>query len=284
MRSQDVEVTQGRIRVREAGEGPPVVLLHGALVDGRLWDGVVERLSSSARCVVPDLPLGSHRVAMRPDADLTPPGLARLVAELLERLDLDDVTLVGNDTGGAIAQIVAANHPERLGRLVLTPCDAFDNFLPKAFRPLQLIGAHVPGALKVAGEALRLRALRDSPLGYGLLVERPIDPALSDSWLAPGRADAGVRRDARKLLAGIDKRHTLAAVERLKSFDKPALIAWAPEDRVFPFEHAERLAAILPNARLERIEHARTFVPLDAPERVAGLLADAVRPVEARSG
>ena len=273
---RQVAVTQGTIRVGDTGEGETLVFLHGALVDGRLWDPVVERLAGDARCVVPDLPLGAHRTAMRPDADLTPPGLARLVAELLERLDLRDVTLVGNDTGGAIAQLVAAHHPERLGRLVLTPCDAFDNFLPKAFRPLQVVGANVPGALRVAGEALRLRAARDSPLGFGLLVKRPIDPALSDSWIAAGRADAGVRRDARKLLQGIDKRHTLEAAERLRGFDRPALLAWAPEDKVFPFAHAERLAQLLPDARVERIDDSRTFVSLDRPDRVAALLRDAV--------
>ena len=277
MREHDVEVTQGTVRVAEQGTGPVVVFVHGALVDGRLWSPVVERLAADARCVVPDLPLGSHRRAMKPDADLTPPGLARLVAELLERLDLRDVTLVGNDTGGAISQLVAAHHPERLGRLVLTPCDAFDNFLPPAFKPLQLLGAHVPGALKVAGEALRLRAVRDSPLGYGLLVKDRIDPALTADWLAPAREDAGVRRDVRKLLQGVDKRHTLEAAERLRGFDRPAVLAWAPEDQVFPFAHAERFAELLPDARIERIEDARTFVSLDQPARVADVLRQAVR-------
>ena len=275
MVTRHVDVTQGRIGVRQSGEGAPVVFLHGALVDGRLWDPVVERLGGEVRAVLPDLPLGAHRTAMRPEADLTPPALARLVAELLEALDLRDVTLVGNDTGGAVAQLVAAHHPERLGRLVLTPCDAFENFLPPAFKPLQLAGAHVPGALKVAGEALRLRAVRDSPLGFGLLVKRPIAPALTADWLTPAREDAGVRRDLRKLLAGVDKRHTLEAAERLRAFDRPTLLAWAPEDRVFPFAHAERFAELLPDARVERVEDSRTFVSLDNPDRVAGLVRDA---------
>src|SRR3954465_12889237 len=99
---KEIQLPAGRPRYREAGEGPPIVFVHGYLVDRRLWDGVVDRLADRFRCLAPDWPLGGQQVAMNPDADLSPPSLARLIAEFVERLDLDDVTIVGNDSGGAI--------------------------------------------------------------------------------------------------------------------------------------------------------------------------------------
>jgi pimeloyl-ACP methyl ester carboxylesterase len=267
-----LHLSQGPVRVRESGEGPPIVFVHGLLVDGRLWDDVVAQLSGHARCIVPDLPLGSHRQAMHPDADLTPYGLARLIADVLEELDLRDVTLVANDTGGALSQIVVTRHPERVGRLVLTPCDAFENFLPPMLRPLQYIGGYVPGALAVVGQAMRSKALATSPLGFGPLALRH-RPELYLSWLEPVRSDRAVRRDLRKVLRGIRPRYTLEAAELLPGFRKPTLIAWADRDRMFPRAHAERLAELLPDARLETVADSRTFVPLDQPGSLAGLVS-----------
>jgi pimeloyl-ACP methyl ester carboxylesterase len=137
---------QGVVSYRELGTGDPVVMVHGLLNNGLLWREVAETLAKDFRVIAPDWPLGSHQPAMEPNADLSPPGLAALVAAFLEELDLRGVTLVGNDTGGAICQLVAVDHPERLARLVLTPCDAYDNFPPAMFRPL-LLAARVPGAV-----------------------------------------------------------------------------------------------------------------------------------------
>lgn len=272
---KDVTLPQGTIRYRDTGSGPPLVFIHGLLVNGTLWDKVVPRLERDFRCIVPDLPLGSHRLPLKPEADRTPPGIARLIADFIAALDLQDVTLVGNDTGGALCQMVCADHPERIGRLVLTPCDAYENFLPPAFRGLQY-AAKVPGVLTAILQGLRFGFVRRSPLGFGLLLKRP-DPALLEGWSRPCLEDAAVRRDAIRFLAAIDKRMTIEAAEKLKHFDRPALLAWAPEDRMFKLKFAERLAADLPNARLERIEDARTFVPQDQPERLAELIAAFVR-------
>jgi pimeloyl-ACP methyl ester carboxylesterase len=222
---------------------------------------------------VPDLPLGSHQVPMNADADLSPLGVAKLVADLLVALDLQGVTLVGNDTGGAISQLVAAHHPERLGRLVLTPCDAYENFLPPAFRPLQY-AAHVPGLITAFVQAGRLGAVRRSPLGYGMLTKRrPMDDEVFSGYLSPFLADRGVRRDALKLLRGISNRQTIEAAELLRRFDRPTLIAWAPEDRFFKLRFAERLAGDIPDARLVEIEDSLTFVSEDQPERLAEAIA-----------
>jgi pimeloyl-ACP methyl ester carboxylesterase len=274
---ETVELDAGRIRYRDSGSGPTIVFAHGLLVDGTLWRKVTPLLDGEFRCVVPDLPLGSHREAMKADADLTPSGVASIVADFMAALELDDVTLVGNDTGGAISQIVAANHPERLGRLVLTPCDAYENFLPPAFRPMQY-AAKVPGLLTALVQPVRLRAVQRSPLGFGMLISPDnVDPDVLDSWVRPYLGNAGVRRDAIKFLRSISSRYTIEAAEKLRSFDRPTLIAWAPEDRFFKLRFAERLADEIPNARLVRIENSRTFVSEDQPERLAEEIAAFVR-------
>ncbi len=269
----EVSLPQGTIRYRDTGSGEPIVFVHGLLVNGALWRKVTPPLEREHRCIVPDLPLGSHQTPMAPEADLSPPGVARLLSDFLDALELDGVTLVGNDTGGAICQLVAAHHPARLGRLVLTPCDAYENFLPPAFRPLQY-GARVPGLITALIQGARIGAIRRGPLGFGLLTKRrPVDDEALRGYLAPFLADHRVRRDALKVLRGISSRQTIEAAERLRDFDRPTLIAWAPEDRFFKLRFAERLASDIPNARLVRIEDSLTFVPEDQPERLADEIA-----------
>jgi pimeloyl-ACP methyl ester carboxylesterase len=272
----EITLPQGRIHVRESGpaDGPPVVFVHGLFVDSRLWDDAVTLLAAAgARCIQPDWPLGAHRTPMSADADLSPHGLAKLVDDVLAAMDLQDVTLVGNDTGGAIAQMVVTRHPQRIGRLVLTSCDAFDNFLPMDFRPLQLLGGYVPGFLRVAGFTQRSHRLQRSRIGFGLVVKRHRHD-LYDAWLGAGRASKGVRRDLARILRGIRTRYTNEAAEKLGSFNRPALVVWTTEDPVFPVEHARRLSALLPDARLELIDDAYSFVPLDRPDAVAELTAE----------
>jgi pimeloyl-ACP methyl ester carboxylesterase len=274
----EAHLPQGTIRYRDSGSGEPIVFVHGLLVNGALWRHVTPSLEGAFRCIVPDLPLGSHAVAMQADADLSPPGVARLLADFLAELELDGVTLVGNDTGGAICQLVAAHHPERLGRLVLTPCDAYENFLPPAFRPLQY-AARVPGLLTAVVQGTRVGPIRRGPLGFGLLIKRrPLDDEVLRGYLAPFLANGGVRRDALKVLRGISSRQTIEAAERLRSFERPTLIAWAPEDRFFKLRFAERLAAEIPNARLVTIDDSLTFMPEDQPERlgeeIAGFISE----------
>jgi pimeloyl-ACP methyl ester carboxylesterase len=268
----EIELTAGTIRYRDTGQGPPIVFLHGLLVDGTLWRKVVPRLEDRFRCLVPDLPLGSHTVPMRPGADLSPPGLARLIGEFLERLDLRDVTLVANDTAGALTQILlASGDTERIGRVVLTPCDSFDNFLPPMFRPLQWL-ARVPGAVNPIVQSLRVPALRRLPLAFGWLTKRRIPNEVTAAWLKPSQTDRGVRRDIAALLKQIDARFTNEAATKLPGFDRPVLLAWAPEDRFFPLEHARRLAGLFPDAHVEEVPDSYTFVSEDQPEPLARLV------------
>jgi pimeloyl-ACP methyl ester carboxylesterase len=191
-------------------------------------------------------------------------------------LELEDVTLVANDTGGAIAQITAAHHPERIGRLLLTNCDAFENFLPPAFRGLQW-AARVPVALNGLMQGMRFTPMRKLPMAYGWLIKRDFAGAPTREWVTPFLSDPGVRRDTAKVLRGIDPEHTFEAAERLSSFDKPALLAWAVDDRFFKLSFAERLAATIPGAKLEPIEDSYTFVSEDQPERLAELIESFAR-------
>jgi pimeloyl-ACP methyl ester carboxylesterase len=268
----EVRLPQGTIRYRELGSGEPIVLVHGFLTNGELWRDVAPRLAKSFRVIVPDWPLGSHELPLNPGTDLSPLGLAKIIADFLGELDLKEVTLVGNDTGGALSQLVAVHHPERLGRLVLTPCDAYENFLPPMFRPLQ-VAARIPGAVFVIAQSLRPRAARRLPFAYGWLAKRSIPDDLSDAWMAPVLTNGAVRGEIATILKGISNRYTLDAAKRFGEFTKPVLLAWAPEDRFFKLRYAERMLSTFPNARLERIDDSLTFVSLDQPKRTAELIA-----------
>jgi pimeloyl-ACP methyl ester carboxylesterase len=266
-----VDLPHGTLHYHEAGSGPPIVFLHGYLQGANLWGPVVWLLNHEFRCIGPELPFGAHPTPMRPDADLTTAGVGRLVADFLAALDLHQVILVGNDSGGAIAQVVAARHPQRLGGLVLATCDAFDNHPPKLFRPL--ITTARTGALTPLLASLKARPARSLPSAYGWLTHRQLPHELIDGWLADYLADRGVRRDTRRLLAALgDDAFMSQIAAELAGFTKPALLAWAADDKFFPLQHARRLAGILPEARLELIEGSRTWVMRDQPQRTAQLI------------
>jgi len=275
------ELPQGTLHYQQSGTGPPVVFLHGYLMGARLWDPVVRLLEDEFRCVVPELPFGAHPAPMKPGADLTAAGLGRLVADFLDAVDLSDVTLVGNDSGAAVAQVVAARHAERLGGLVLATGDAFDNFPPKPFRPL--IAAARAGTLTPLLAVLKARPARSLPTAYGWLTHGDLPHDLIDQWVAAYFADNGVRNDLRRLTAALgDDDFMNQIATELGAFTRPALLAWAADDRFFPVEHARRLAAILPDARLELIPASRTWVMRDQPELTARLVGQLARRAAAR--
>lgn len=269
-----VELPAGTIRYREAGQGPAIVFVHGYLVDGRLWDGVVDRLSDRFRCIAPDWPIGAQQIAMKPDADLSPPGIADLIDSFLAELGLEDVTIVGNDSGGAMSQVLATRHPERVGRLVLTNCDTHENFPPGVFKAMPPI-AKLPGGMTLLAAPFRIGAVARA--AFRPFAKTRIPDQLIASWMEPGLHDPGVKHDVKKVTAGMHKRHTLEAAEKLRGSDLPLLLAWAPGDRFFPISYAERLAAEMPNARIVRIPDAKTFVPLDQPARLAEEIATFVQ-------
>jgi pimeloyl-ACP methyl ester carboxylesterase len=271
----ELNLPQGTVHYRDSGAGPPVVFLHGLLVDGRLWRKVTPLLDRDHRSIVPDLPLGSHRIALKPDADVTPAGVAQLVGDLLAALDLTDVTLVGNDTGGAISQLVALDHGERLGRLVLTNCDCFEVFPPKEFVPM-VRAAKVPGALYAAMLPMRSAKARRMPMAYGALAH-DLPDELTRDWIDAFLDDGDVRADAVRFMRAVDKAVTLDAAARLPGLRIPSLVAWGQDDRFFSPEMGRRLANTLPDSRLAPVEGARTLVPEDAPEVLADLIRGFVR-------
>lgn len=267
---KQIQLAAGSIQYREAGDGRPVVFVHGYLVDGRLWDGVVDRLAASHRCFAPDWPLGAHRTAMDRDADLSPAGVAAIIADFLARQELEDVTIVGNDSGGAISQVLVTRHPERIGRLVLTNCDTHENFPPGIFKAMPTI-AKLPGGMQAMAAPFRVPAL--ARRAFKPFARTPIPAELIASWMEPAAADGAVMRDLGKFTRGMSKSYTLAAAQALRGSQLPILLAWAPGDRYFPISYAERLAGEAANARLVRVEGAATFVPLDQPQRLAEEIA-----------
>jgi pimeloyl-ACP methyl ester carboxylesterase len=268
---KEIQLPQGPIRYREAGEGKPVVFVHGYLVDGRLWDGVVDRLSDRFRCIAPDWPIAAHRAAMNPDADLSPPGIARIIADFLAKLELEDVTIVGNDSGGAMSQVLVTTYPDRIGRLALTNCDTHENFPPGMFKAMPPL-AKLPGGMFLLSAPFRVEAI--ARRAFAPLAKTKIPDDLVASWMEPAKTDSAVLRDAAKVTAGMNKRYTLAAAEKLRGSQLPIRLLWAPGDRYFPISFAERLASETGNAEIVRIENAKTFVPLDQPQRVADEIAE----------
>jgi len=260
------------VEYTESGSGRPIVFVHGFLTNASLWRGVVPGLPGF-RCLIPDWPLGSHRRPMPASADLSPWGLARLIASFLEELDLRDVVLVGNDTGGALAQMVVARHPERVGALVLTPSDAFGNWPAWWSKPLRPVGRS-DLAMRLLGQPLRFRAVQRLPLVYGWVCKRHPPRSVWRSWIEPGLSDARVRRDFGKAFSSCHPSQTLSAAAALPSFGKPAMVVWNTERAwIYPTRHARRLAELL-DARLEWVEDSYVYVPEDQPERLASLIAD----------
>lgn len=264
-----VVLPQGPIEVREFGprQGTPIVFVHGVLANGRLWDEVALALSRGHRCIVPHWPLGAHSEPMNRDADLSPDGVVTLIVALLDALSIERAHFVGNDSGGALCQMLVERAPERIESLVLASCDAYDVWLPPLFKPFEF-AAFLPGALFVVSQLLRIRVLRRLPFALGWLALR-MRPDIELVFTKPFASSQGVRRDLAKFLRGISPRLTLRAAKSFASFARPVLIAWSKNDRFFDVRLAERLARELPNAKLEFIEDARTYSPLDNPAQLA---------------
>ena len=250
------------------------MLLHGLLIDASVWRPVVSRLAPRHRCLTPTLPLGAHRRPMHPDADLTLPGLARLVGEFLDALDLHDVVLVGNDWGGA--QLLTVHGDDsRVGRLVLVACEAFDNYPPGLPGRTITAAARRPSTLWLALRLLGTRAGRRMPGGWGWMSKRPVPDDVLDNWFGPATRDPAVRRDLRKYAAHPPDTATLLDWSaRQATFRRPVLVVWASEDKLMPREHGPRLADLYPDGRLVEIADSYTLVPWDQPTTLAAVIEE----------
>ncbi|MET9435514.1 alpha/beta hydrolase [Streptomyces sp. NPDC006551] len=267
----EIELTAGTLAYEDTGgPGPVVVLLHGLVHDATVWRKVTARLAADHRVLAPTLPYGSHRTPMKPDVPLSPDTVVELIAEFLDRLGLTDVTLVESDCGRA--QSVAVRHPERLARLVLISCEAFDNYPPGAPGKMIALACRTPGGVALMARVLGLKPLRRLPVGIGALTKRPVPDEIVDGWLRPLRTDPAVRHDFRRYNLAVRREELLQAAEGLRKFDRPALVVWAVDDLMMPREHGRRLAELLPQGRLVEIEDSRTLVSEDQPERLVEAL------------
>ena len=276
-----VELSAGTVEYRDTGTGTVLVFLHGLLMDAALWDDVSSELSPGFRCLAPTLPLGAHRIPMGPDADLSLPAIAGLVTEFIDRLDLHDVTLVGNDTGGALVQLIVASQSQdagsadRIQRVVLVSCDAFDNFPPGLTgKTLFLAGRLSPALFGQFMQQMRVRPVRRLPIAFGWLTKRG-DQATA-RWMRPILTQAAIRRDAVKALraAARDTGLLTAAARVFPDFAGPVLVVWASQDRVMPPDHGRRLAEAFPAGRLVQVDDSYTLIPLDQPARLAQAIRD----------
>jgi len=270
----EVELSSGTIDYEDTGgDGPVLVLVHGLIMDGSLWRNVIAELRRDCRCIAPTLPLGGHRHPMHADADLSMRGIAETLGEFIERLDLREITLAMNDWGGP-QLLIGGPYDERIARLALCSCEAFDNVPPKgAARALPYI-ARVPGGIAAVLMPFRFDRLRRLPLTYGPLSRKPVPREVMDRWFAPALQQRAIRRDLRKyvLAAAQARRELLAAADALRAFERPALVAWASEDRLMPLEHGRRLAELLPQSQLVEIADSYTLIPEDQPTALAASL------------
>ncbi|MCP2295713.1 Pimeloyl-ACP methyl ester carboxylesterase [Nocardia amikacinitolerans] len=269
-----VDLPAGQLHYVERGDGPPVVLLHGLLMNHTVWDAVLDRLPEGFRYVLPDLPLGAHPIPLKAGVDLSLRGLNQLIADFLAALDLRDVTLVHSDWGGGLF-LTAYGLDERVGRLIVLPCEAFDNFPPGLPGKMATLATALPGGITLALRQLRVRWLRSSPLLFGWMARTPLPDDLVRGWTEPGLRDKRIRRD---LLAytksGFAKPELIANTEALHDFSGDALILWSSADKVMPREHGRQLAELIPRARLVEIEDAYVLSMLDQPAAVGAAISD----------
>ncbi|WP_030162055.1 alpha/beta fold hydrolase [Glycomyces sp. NRRL B-16210] len=268
-----VELSLGPVSYEDTGSGPVVLLLHGLLQSANVWREVAADLAADHRVIAPTLPYGSHAVALRPDADFSPRTAALLIGEFADALDLPGDTVFVENDSGRLQQLVA-ERPERVGRMVIAGCEAFDNYPPKSGGTLLATAAKIPGGLRAIALALTPRPMRRIPgTGYAVMSFKGVPDDLTDSWLRPLRSDRAARADLVKYLKATRREAMLEAAERLPDYPGRALVVWGRQDRMMPPEHGRRLAELLPGAELVELDECGTLIPIDRPRA----LAEAVR-------
>jgi pimeloyl-ACP methyl ester carboxylesterase len=278
----ELELSAGTIEYDDTGgEGPAIVFSHGLFMDGSQWRHVVADLRRDYRCLLPTLPLGAQRRPMRPEADLSMRGIAMLLGELIERLELRDVTLAMSDWGGP-QLLVDSRYRERIARLVICSCEAFDNVPPKGTAKALPHIARLPGGIAAVVFPFRFDALRRLPVTYGALSKQPVPREVMDRWFGPAIAQRAVRRDVAKYVrsSAQGRRDLLGAADALRGFEGPALVAWASENRMMPRAHGRRLADLLPHGRLVEIPDSYTLITEDQPAQLIACMREFLHETE----
>jgi pimeloyl-ACP methyl ester carboxylesterase len=273
-----IDLPVGPLDYRDLGprdtDTPVAVFVHGVLVNSTVWDPVAEKLAADGvRCILPDWPLGAHRRPVHPYADLSPIAVAGAIVGLLNALGLRDVVLVGSDTGGGLCQLALRGDTHRVSGLVLTNCDAFEQFPPRFFVPL-LILARSRLAVWTVAQQTRLRAVRHSPLAFGPLLNSPRPASLTRGWIQPLLDSAAIRRDVTRFTRGMRRTELLDAATWLGQFEGPVRLVWGTRDKLFTIGLARRLAAAFPRAQLDEVADATTFVSIDRPDAVVNAVRD----------
>jgi pimeloyl-ACP methyl ester carboxylesterase len=259
---RSVQTASGRISYTEQGAGPVALFVHGVLLNGRLWRHQLAHLSDIRRCIAIDL-LAHGDTEIAPDQDVSVTANANMLKEFLDALKIEQVDLVGNDSGGGIAQIFAASYPERVRSLTLTDCDAHDNWPPEAFKPF-LATAAAGGLRRTLDAMLSDKSIYRSPQALGPAYEHPerLNDDSIEKYLRPLVRSEQRTRDLQRFLAAFDNKHTLAIEARLKTLKAPTLIVWGTDDVYFDVKWSRWLAETIPGAR-RRVEFkgARIFFP-----------------------
>lgn len=265
----------GRLHYFEKGTGDPILFVHGIWANHVLWEGVVNALPDNVRAIAPDWPLGSQPEAFPRATDFTPLGIVEIICEFMEALDLQDITLVGNDSGGGICQLlITSDHPavKRIKRLVLTNSDILDQFPPNGFRSMQKMAKWVPWLASPLFKYLMSKD--DYKMFFNMTCSKAVSHEIKDRILGPFAKNAQARKDSLTFLVGCKPEMMLEATKKFSGFDKPVLLIWGEEDDLFPVPLAEELQKEFPNADLVKIADANLFVSLDEPERVASEIAN----------
>lgn len=257
-----VATASGRISYVEQGTGPVALFVHGVLLNSHLWRHQLAELSDVRRCIAVDL-LAHGDTSIAPDQDVSVTANADMLEEFLDALGIEQVDLVGNDSGGGIAQIFAALHPQRVRSFTLTNCDTHDNWPPEAFKPFLAMAA--AGGLRGALDAMLAdKNVYRSPQALGPAYEHPerlTDDSI-ETYLRPLVASEQRTRDLQRFLAAFDNKHTLAIETKLKTLQAPTLIAWGTDDIYFDVKWSHWLADAIPGTRGRiEFEGARIFFP-----------------------
>ena len=273
--THSVETPSGRISYASAGSGPVALFVHGVVLNKHLWRHQLTELSDLRRCIAADL-LAHGDTEIAPDQDVSVTANAKMLKEMLDVLKIDQVDLVGNDSGGGIAQIFAALNPQRVRTLTLTNCDTHDNWPPEAFKPfVDMVKA---GGLRATLNAMLAdKTIFRSPGALGLAYERPeiVTDEDIETYLRPLVRTEQRTRDLQRFVVAFDNKHTRVIEPQLRELRAPTLIVWGTDDVYFPVKWAHWLAKTIPGAKpLVKLEGARIFFPEERADEFNRLFRD----------